>query len=69
MTPISFKEANKDLIKPESMTDRECMTLPVQSNHYLYLGGERNLRCVLVCPQDNHNVIVCVNQTIKTAPD
>jgi len=29
MLPIKFKEANKTLLKPESMTDEECRSLPV----------------------------------------
>lgn len=32
MTPISFPQSNKDLIKPDSMTDKECGTLPVFTN-------------------------------------
>lgn len=29
MQPIKFKEANKDLLKPEGMTDAECGSLPI----------------------------------------
>ena len=29
MLPIKFKEANMILLKPESMTDEECRSLPV----------------------------------------
>lgn len=29
MEPIKFPEANKTLLKPESMTDEECSSLPV----------------------------------------
>lgn len=29
MLPIKFKEANKTLLKPESMTDEECRTVPM----------------------------------------
>lgn len=32
MKPIEFKEQNKVLGKPESMTDEECSSLPVFSN-------------------------------------
>lgn len=29
MTPIKFKEVNRTLLKPISMTDEECYSLPV----------------------------------------
>jgi hypothetical protein len=29
MKPINFKEANKNLLKPESMTDEECGPLSI----------------------------------------
>lgn len=29
MKPVNFKEVNKTLKKPESMTDAECQSLPV----------------------------------------
>lgn len=29
MEPTKFKQANKDLLKPEGWTDEECGTLPV----------------------------------------
>ena len=29
MEPMQFKQANKNLLKPESMTDEECGNLPV----------------------------------------
>ena len=32
MKPIEFKEANAKLQKPESMTDKECKSLPVFRN-------------------------------------
>jgi len=32
MNPIEFNEQNKVLLKPESMTDEECKSLPVFSN-------------------------------------
>lgn len=32
MKPIKFKEANKDLLKPDGMTDKECGSLPVFSD-------------------------------------
>lgn len=32
MKPIKFKEANKTLLKPESMTDEECSSLTVFSD-------------------------------------
>jgi len=36
MEPINFKEANKNFIKPDSMTDEECGSLPAyQDEKYL----------------------------------
>ncbi len=32
MKPIKFKEANRDLLKPEGMTEEECGSLPVFSD-------------------------------------
>lgn len=32
MTPINFKEANKDLLKPQGMTDEQCGSLPVMTD-------------------------------------
>jgi len=29
MQPVEFKQANKNLLKPENMTDEECESLPV----------------------------------------
>lgn len=29
MKPIKFKESNKDFLKPDSMTEEECGSLPV----------------------------------------
>jgi hypothetical protein len=29
MKPIKFDQANRDLLKPDSMTDEECASLPV----------------------------------------
>ncbi len=29
MEPIKFEEANAELLKPKSMTDEECVSLPV----------------------------------------
>lgn len=29
MEPIQFPQANKNLLKPENMTDEECSSLPV----------------------------------------
>lgn len=39
MNPISFKEQTKVLQKPESMTDEECMPLPV------YNDGKQCISC------------------------
>jgi len=39
MQPIKFPQANKNLVKPEGMTDEECGTLPVYSN------GEQLISC------------------------
>ena len=36
MRPINFKEANKKLEKPSTMTDEECSSLPVYNSP----GGE-----------------------------
>lgn len=32
MTPKDFKESNKNLAKPEALTDSECGSLPVFTN-------------------------------------
>jgi len=32
LKPINFKGANKNLLKPDSMTNEECITLPVYSD-------------------------------------
>lgn len=32
MQPIAFKQANKNLLKPEGWTDEECGSLPVYSD-------------------------------------
>lgn len=32
MEPKSFEQANKNLLKPEGMTDEECGSLPVYSD-------------------------------------
>ena len=32
MTPINFKEANKDPLKPHGMTDAECGSIPVMTD-------------------------------------
>ena len=34
MKPIKFEEANKNLLKPNSMTDEECSSLWVYTNGY-----------------------------------
>jgi len=39
MTPAKFKEANRTLRKPDSMTDEECSSLDV------YTDGESCLSC------------------------
>ncbi len=39
MAPIKFKEANKDLIKPENMRADECGSLPV------YTDGRECVSC------------------------
>lgn len=39
MRPISFKESNKTLLKPESMTDEECFSLDV------FTDGEVCISC------------------------
>ena len=39
MIPIKFKEANKELIRPRSMADKECGTLPV------FAGGTDCISC------------------------
>lgn len=32
MEPIQFPQANKNLLKPENMTDEECSSLPVYTD-------------------------------------
>ena len=39
MKPIKFKEANKNLLKPENMTDEECSSL------WVYTDGEQCISC------------------------
>lgn len=39
MEPTKFKEANRDLLKPENMTDEECRSLPV------YTDGRECISC------------------------
>ena len=39
MKPIKFKEANKNLIKPESMTDDECGSL------WVFNDGRQCISC------------------------
>ena len=39
MKPIKFKEANKNLLKPQSMTDEECSSL------WVYTDGEQCISC------------------------
>jgi len=39
MKPIKFKEANKNLLKPESMSDEECGSL------WVFSDGEQCISC------------------------
>ena len=39
MKPVKFKEANKNLLKPNNMTDEEC------SNLWVYTDGEQCISC------------------------
>lgn len=39
MTPIAFKEANKNLRKPSNMTDKECKSL------WIYTDGQNCISC------------------------
>lgn len=39
MKPIKFEEANKELLKPESMTDEECSSL------WIYNDGRECVSC------------------------
>jgi hypothetical protein len=39
MKPIKFKEANRNLLKPDSMTDEECRSL------WVYTNGHECLSC------------------------
>lgn len=39
MKPIKFKQANKNLLKPESMTDEECSSL------WVYTDGAQCVSC------------------------
>lgn len=39
MNPIKFKEANKNLTKPKSMTDKECGSL------WVFNDGNQNISC------------------------
>lgn len=32
MRPVEFPESNKTLLKPESMTDEECSSLPIYTD-------------------------------------
>lgn len=39
MKPIKFEQANKNLLKPESMTDEECSSL------WVYNDGRECISC------------------------
>lgn len=39
MKPIKFEQANKNLLKPESMTDEECSSL------WVYNDGRKCINC------------------------
>ena len=39
MKPIKFKQANTNLLKPDSMTDEEC------TNLWVYCDGEQCISC------------------------
>lgn len=39
MKPVKFKEANKNLLKPDSMTDEECSSL------WVYTDGVQCVSC------------------------
>lgn len=39
MKPIKFKEANKNLLKPQNMTDEECSSL------WVYTDGKACISC------------------------
>ena len=39
MKPIKFKEANKNLLKPQDMTDEECSSL------WVYTDGRECISC------------------------
>lgn len=39
MEPIKFKQANKNLIKPNNMTDEECRSL------WVYTDGKQCISC------------------------
>jgi hypothetical protein len=39
MIPVTFEQANKNLLKPEGMTDEECGSLPV------YNDGQHCISC------------------------
>ena len=39
MKPIKFKEENKNLLKPQNMTDEECSSL------WVYTDGEQCISC------------------------
>lgn len=39
MKPIEFKQANKNLLKPDSMTDEECSSL------WVYTDGRQCMSC------------------------
>lgn len=39
MKPIKFKQANKNLLKPDNMTDKECSSL------WVYTDGKHCVSC------------------------
>lgn len=39
MTPIKFRQANRNLLKPDSMTDEECSSL------WVYTDGAKCISC------------------------
>ena len=59
MKPIKFKQANKNLLKPESMTDEECKSL------WVYTDGEQCISCWKLTFKDRIKALVFGNVWIS----
>lgn len=52
MKPIKFKQANKQLFKPDSMTDKECSSL------WVYTNGTQCVSCWKLSLKDRIKALI-----------